>query len=101
MTNPYHPNDSWGLEGPLFYCYNKGLEKTFSALLYFRTNFRTNLMGTSSAVVPSEISVLDYAIQRLDQKDFRFRLKAALAELDLDTRTTKALNSALNRWGLL
>ncbi|CAI8154994.1 MAG: Uncharacterised protein [Prochlorococcus marinus str. MIT 9215] len=58
-------------------------------------------MGTSSPAVPSEISVLDYAIQRLDQKDFRFRLKAALAELDLDTRTTKALNSALNRWGLL
>ncbi|KZR83076.1 hypothetical protein PMIT1342_00433 [Prochlorococcus marinus str. MIT 1342] len=58
-------------------------------------------MGTSSAAVPSEISVLDYANQRLDQKVFRFRLKAALAELDLDTRTTKALNSALNLWGLL
>ena len=41
-------------------------------------------MGTLAAAYRSEISVLDYAINRLDQKDYRHRLRAALAELDLD-----------------
>ena len=31
----------------------------------------------------SEFSVLEYAIQRLDQKDFRVRLRSALDEVDL------------------
>ena len=41
-------------------------------------------MGTLAAANRSEISVLDYAINRLDQKDYRHRLRVALAELDFD-----------------
>jgi len=44
---------------------------------------------------------LDYAINRLDQKDYRHRLRAALAELDLDQATSKKLNAAFKRWELL
>ena len=58
-------------------------------------------MGTLSAADPSEISVLDYAINRLDQNDYRHRLRAALAELDLDQSTSKKLKAALKRWELL
>ena len=58
-------------------------------------------MGTLAAAERSEISVLDYAIQRLDQKDFRVRLRSALDEVDLDSHTSKALNRALRRRGLL
>ncbi|WP_413429911.1 hypothetical protein [Synechococcus sp. Cu2B8-bc1011] len=41
-------------------------------------------MGTLAAAYRSEISVLDYAINRLDQKDYRHRLWATLAELGFD-----------------
>ena len=58
-------------------------------------------MGTQAAADPSEISVLDYAIQRLDQKDLRVRLRSALDEVDLDSHTSKALKSVLFRRGLL
>ena len=58
-------------------------------------------MGTLAAAEGSEINVLDYAINRLDQKDYRHRLRAALAELDLDQATSKKLNAALTRWELL
>ena len=58
-------------------------------------------MGTLAAAERSGISVLDYAIQRLDQKDFRVRLRSALDEVDLDSHTSKALNRALRRRGLL
>ena len=58
-------------------------------------------MGTLAAAERSGISVLDYAIQRLDQKDFRVRLKSALDEVDLNSHTSKALNSVLLRRGLL
>ena len=49
----------------------------------------------------SEFSVLEYAIQRLDQKDFRVRLRSALDEVDLDAHTSKALKLVLRRLGLL
>ena len=58
-------------------------------------------MGTLAAAYRSEISVLDYAINRLDQKDYRHRLRAALAELDLDQATSKKLKAALKRRELL
>ena len=58
-------------------------------------------MGTLAVAERSEISVLDYAIQRLDQKDFRNRLRSALAEVDLDSRSSKALRRVLRRRGLL
>ena len=58
-------------------------------------------MGTLAAAERSEISVLDYAIQRLDQKDFRFRLRSALDEVDLDSRSLEALKRVLLHRGLL
>ena len=58
-------------------------------------------MGTLAAADPSEISVLDYAIRRLDQKDFRFRLQAALAEAGLDKDSLESLKRFLRRWELL
>ena len=58
-------------------------------------------MGALAAAYRSEISILDYAINRLDQRDYRHRLRAALAELDLDQATSKKLNAALTRWELL
>ena len=54
-----------------------------------------------AAAERSEISVLDYAIQRLDQKDFRVRLRSALDEVDLDSGSSKALKRVLIRRGLL
>ena len=63
--------------------------------------FQDKLMGTLAAAEVSEISVLDYAIQRLDQKDFRVRLRSALDEVDLDSHTSKALKRVLLRRGLL
>ena len=65
----------------------------------FKSPFKS--MGTLAAAYRSEISVLDYAINRLDQKDYRHRLRAALAELDLDQATSKKLNAAFKRWELL
>ena len=58
-------------------------------------------MGTLAAAERSEISVLDYAMQRLDQKDFRVRLRSALDEVDLDSHTSKALKRVFLRRGLL
>ena len=58
-------------------------------------------MDTLAAADRSEISVLDYAIQRLDQKDFCVRLRSALDEVDLDSRSSKALKRVLLRRGLL
>ena len=58
-------------------------------------------MGALAAAERSEISVLDYAIQRLDQKDFRVRLRSALDEVDLDSHTSIALKRVLLRRGLL
>ena len=52
-------------------------------------------MGSLAAAERSEIRVLDYAIQRLDQKGFRVRLRSALDEVDLDSHTSKALRSVL------
>ena len=58
-------------------------------------------MGTLAAAKRSEISVLDFAIQRLDQKGFRVRLRSALDEVDLDSRSSEALKRDLRRRGLL
>ena len=58
-------------------------------------------MGALAAAERSEISVLDYAIHRLDQEDFRIRLRSALDEVDLDSHSSKALKSVRFRRGLL
>ena len=58
-------------------------------------------MGTLAAAYRSEISVLDYAINRLDQKDYRHRLRVALAELDFDQATSNKQKAVLKRWALL
>ena len=58
-------------------------------------------MGTLAAADRSEISVLDYAIQWLDQKDFRVRLRSALDEVDLDSYSSKALKLVLLHRGLV
>ena len=58
-------------------------------------------MGTLAAAERSEISVLDYAIQRLDQKDFRVRLRSVLDEVDLDSHSLEALKRVLLHRGLL
>ena len=63
--------------------------------------FQDKIMGTLAAADRSEISVLDCAIQWLDQKDFRNRLRSALDEVDLDSHTSKALKRVLLRRGLL
>ena len=63
--------------------------------------FQDKFMGTLAAADRSEISVLDYAIRRLDQKDFRVRLRSALYGVDLDWHTWKALRIVLVRRGLL
>ena len=57
-------------------------------------------MGTPCPA-SSEISVLENAINKLDQRDFRFRLRSALAELELDQDSLKMLKATLNRWALL
>ena len=52
-------------------------------------------MGTLAAAKNSEISVVDYPIQRLDQKYFRVRLRSALDEVDLGSRSCKAFKHVL------
>ena len=63
--------------------------------------FQDKFMGTLAAAERSEISVLDYAIQRLDQRDFRVRLRSALDAVDLDSHSLKVLKRVLRRRGLL
>jgi len=58
-------------------------------------------MSTLAAAERPEVSVLDCAIQRLDQKDFRVRLSSALDEADLDLCSSEALNRVFRRRGLL
>jgi hypothetical protein len=58
-------------------------------------------MGTLAAADRSEISVLDYAIRRLDQNDYYVRLRSALDEVNLDSRVSKALRLVPRRRGLL
>jgi len=58
-------------------------------------------MSTLAAAERPEVSVLDCAIQRLNQEDFRVRLSSALGEVDLDLRSSEALNRVLCRRGLL
>ena len=56
-------------------------------------------MGTLTAAERSEISVLDYAIHRLDQRHFRVRLRSALDEVDLDSRSSTSLKRVFIRRG--
>ena len=63
--------------------------------------FQDKFMGTLAAAERSEISVLDYVIQRLDQKDFRVRLRSVLDEVDLDSHSLEALKGVLLHRGLL
>ena len=90
-----------GVECPLKPFQGKGPSYTEFVACCIQDKFQDKCMGTLAAAYRSEISVLDYAINRLDQKDYRHRLRAALAELDLDQATSKKLNAALKRWELL
>ena len=63
--------------------------------------FQDKFMGTLAAAERSEISVLDYAIHRLDQEDFSIRWRSALDEVNPDSRSSKALKRVLLRRGLL
>ena len=58
-------------------------------------------MRTVASASRSGLSVLEYAVNRLDQKDYRHRLRSALAELDFDQATSKKLKAVLKRWELL
>ena len=84
------------------FCSSPGHHRTTSIALFDNQDkFQYKCMDTLFAAERSEISVLDYAIQRLDQKDFRVRLSSALDEVDLDSHTCKALKCVLLRRGLL
>ena len=61
----------------------------------------SNCSRSSAAADPSQISVLDYAIRQLDQKDFRFRLQAAFAESGLDKDILESLKRSLRRFSLV
>ena len=58
-------------------------------------------MGTLAAAKRSEISVLEYAIQQLDQRDFSVRLRSSLDEVDLGSHSLEALKRVLLHRGLL
>ncbi len=90
-----------GVECPLQSFQGKGPRYTEFVACCIQDKFQDKCMGTLAAAYRSEISVLDYAINRLDQKDYRHRLRAALAELDFDQPTSKKLKAALKRWELL
>ena len=90
-----------GVECPLKSFQDKVSRYTEFVACCIQDKFQDKCMGALAAAYRSEISVLDYAINRLDQKDYRHRLRAALAELDLDQATSKKLNAALTRWELL
>ena len=90
-----------GVESPLKPFQLKVSRYTEFVACCIQDKFQDKCMGALAAAYRSEISVLDYAINRLDQKDYRHRLRAALAELDLDQATIKKLNAALTRWELL
>ena len=90
-----------GVERPLKSFQGKDPRYTEFVACCVQDKFQDKCMGTLSAAYRSEISVLDYAINRLDQKDYRHRRRAALAELDLDQPTSKKLKAALKRWELL
>ena len=90
-----------GVECPLKPFQDKDPRYTEFVACCIQDKFQDKCMGTLAAAYRSEISVLDYAINRLDQKDYRHRLLAALAELDFDQATSKKLKAALKRWELL
>ena len=90
-----------GVECPLKPFQDKDPRYTEFVACCIQDKFQDKCMGTLAAAYRSEISVLDYAINRLDQKDYRHRLRVALAELDFDQATSKKLKAALKRWELL
>ena len=90
-----------GVECPLKPFQEKDPRYTEFVACCIQDKFQDKCMGTLAAAYRSEISVLDYAINRLDQKDYRHRLRVALAELDFDQATSKKLKAVLKRWELL
>ena len=90
-----------GVECPLKSFQGKGPRYTEFVACCIQDKFQDKLMGTLAAADPPEISVLDHAIRRLDQKDIRFRLQAALAEAGLDKDSLESLKRSLRRWELL
>ena len=90
-----------GVEGPLKSFQLKVSRYTEFVACCIQDKIQDKSMGTLAAAYRSEISVLDYAINRLDQKDYRHRLRVALAELDFDQATSKKLKAVLKRWELL
>ena len=90
-----------GVECPLKPFQDKVSRYTEFVACCIQDKFQDKSMGTLAAAYRSEISVLDYAINRLDQKDYRHRLLSALAELDFDQATSKKLKAVLRRWELL
>ena len=90
-----------GVECPLKPFQDKDPRYTEFVAFCVQDKFQDKCMGTLAAAYRSEISVLDYAINRLDQKDYRHRLRVALAELDFDQATSKKLKAVLKRWELL
>ena len=90
-----------GVECPLKSFQDKDPRYIEFVVCCVQDKFQDKCIGTLAAAYRSEISVLDYAINRLDQRDYRHRLRAALAELDLDQATSKKLNAALTRLELL
>ena len=90
-----------GVECPLKPFQDKDPLYTEFVACFIQDKFQDKCMGTLAAAYRSEISVLDYAINRLDQKDYRHRLLSALAELDFDQATSKKLKAVLRRWELL
>ena len=58
--------------------------------------FQDKFMGTLTAAERSEINVLDYAIHRLDQEDFRIRLRSALDEVWTWIYTPRKLSSVFS-----
>ena len=90
-----------GVECPLKPFQDKVSRYTEFVACCIQVKFQDKCMGTLAAAYRSEISVLDYAINRLDQKDFRVPLRSALDEVGLDSHTSKALKLVLRRRGLL
>ena len=70
-------------------------------MFHVQDKFQDKIMGTLAAADPPEISVFDYAIRRLDQRDFRSRLQAALAEAGLDKDSLESFKRSLRRWEFL
>ena len=90
-----------GVECPLESFQGKVSRYTEFVACCIQDKFQDKCMGTLAAAYRSEISVLNYAVNMLDQNDYRYRLRAALAEPDFDPARSKKLKAALKLWELL